>query len=477
MIVRPGDLVGLPPGVPDPIEHVALLRYLLGALALGWAAVVWRARRPWWTVAGSAFVLVAFGFWIAVLGRPYGVFDDRAATLRAAQIAVAVHAGGAEGVLSGDADPQTAWTRLARRGVPETLLQQAPTFLPLAALLLVPLAIHLLWRPRALAAWGALLVLAFATGDLDAVRGVGLVTAAWSHPEATAVLPLLVTLVLVLCRPDLARRTWPLLAALAAWAAAALPGTAPPQGAAASVLLLTFDQGPWLLLGGYGLWRHRDAAARALTAAGAAQVAWAALAPGDPFAGHALYRVGLLLGAAGVVARLAARAGEALAKRLPGEAASLGAAALVLVFVPASFLAWWDPTRLDGAAHASVTPLAGATADVMGWIERETPREAVVLASADYAPAVAVMAGRRLLRAPTLAEPLDEWRRLRAESAVLTGRDPQKYVARYGVSLVLVAPNEFGEYGVTRPEDLDALAHLRLRYRHPEGYRVYQLVP
>ena len=45
------------------------------------------------------------------------------------------------------------------------------------------------------------------------------------------------------------------------------------------------------------------------------------------------------------------------------------------------------------------------------------------------------------------------------------------------VSLVLVAPNEFGEYGVTRPEDLDTLAHLRLRYRHPEGYRVYQLVP
>jgi hypothetical protein len=473
MMGRPGELVGLPAGA-DPVEHIALLRYVLCALALAWAAVVWRARRPWWTVAGSLFVLAAFGFWIAVLGRPYGVFEDRAATRRAAEIAVAVHAGGAEGVLAGDADPDTVWTRLAQRGVPEALLQQAPTFLPLVALLAMPIAIHLLWRPRALAAWGALLVLAFATGELDAVRGVGLATAAWRHPEATALLPLLVAAALVLGRQDVARRAWPLLAAVLALAAAALPGADEPLGLGASVLLLTLDQGAWLLLGGYGLSRDRDPAARALAAAGAMQVAWTALTSGDPFAGHALYRIGLLLGAAGIAARLAARAGEALAKRVPGE---IGAAVLVLALVPGSFLAWWDPTRLDGAASASVVPVSGAIAEVMRWIDRETPPGAVVLASPDYAPAVAVLAGRRLLRAPTLAEPLDEWRRLRAESAVLTGRDPQKYVARYGVSFVLVAPTEFGEHGLTRPEDLDAHAHFRLRYRHPEGYRVYQLVP
>lgn len=476
MTGRPGDLFGLPPGVPDPLLHVALFRYVLCALALGWALVVWRARRPWWTAAGSVFVLAAFGFWIAALGRPYGVLDEPRATLRAAQIAVVSHAGGAEGVLAGDADPDTVWTRLARRGVSEAVLQQAPTFLPLAPLLLVPLAVHLLWRPRASAAWGALLVLAFATGEPDALRGVGLVPAAWSHPEAAAVLPLIAAALLAIGRAAVARRAWPLLAVLGALAAAALPATGRPVGGA-SVLLLTLDQGPWLLLGGYGLWRHGDPAARALAAAGAGHVLWSALVPADPFAGHALYRLGLLLGAAPVAAHLAERAGAVIARRLPGEPASLGAAALVLALVPASFLAWWDPTRLDGAAHASLTPWSRPVVEVMRWIDLETPREAVVLASPDYAPSVAVLAGRRLLRAPTLAQPLDEWRRLRAEAAVLEGRDPQKYVARYGVSFVLVAPTEFGEYGLGRPEDLDAHAHFRLRYRHPEGYRVYQLVP
>ena len=149
----------------------------------------------------------------------------------------------------------------------------------------------------------------------------------------------------------------------------------------------------------------------------------------------------------------------------------------MLTFVPATFLAWWDPSRLDGAAHASLTPVSAETAEVMRWIDRETPKDAVVLASPDYAPAVAVMAGRRVLRAPTLLLPLDEWRRLRAEAAVLEGRDPWKYVARYGVSFVLVAPNEFGEYGLTGSAPLDAHGHFRLRYQHPEGYRVYQLVP
>ena len=124
-----------------------------------------------------------------------------------------------------------------------------------------------------------------------------------------------------------------------------------------------------------------------------------------------------------------------------------------------------------------MTPLSGETVEVMSWIDRETPKDAVVLASPDYAPTVAVMAGRRVLRAPSLSQPVDEWRRLRAESAVLEGRDPRKYVARYGVTFVLVAPNEFGEYGLTGETPLDAHGYFRLRYHHPEGYRVYQLVP
>jgi hypothetical protein len=154
----------------------------------------------------------------------------------------------------------------------------------------------------------------------------------------------------------------------------------------------------------------------------------------------------------------------------------MGAAALVALLVPGSFLAWWDPTRIDGVAGASVPGLTHAVYDVTTWIRDHTPATAVVLASEDYAPTVAVLSGRRLLRAPTLSEPADEWRRIRAQAAVLEGRDPQKYVARYGVTYVLIAPSEFAQHGLAKPEDLDRLAQLRLRYRHAEGFRVYEIV-
>ena len=78
---------------------------------------------------------------------------------------------------------------------------------------------------------------------------------------------------------------------------------------------------------------------------------------------------------------------------------------------------------------------------------------------------------------PVLLRPADELRRIRAQSAVLEGRDPQKHVARYGVTFVLIAPSEFAEHGLTTPDDLGALDRFRLRYRHAEGYLVYEIVP
>jgi hypothetical protein len=149
----------------------------------------------------------------------------------------------------------------------------------------------------------------------------------------------------------------------------------------------------------------------------------------------------------------------------------------VALLVPGSFLAWWDPTKADPVAGASVPTLARALYEVTDWIRGETPPDAVVLASEDYAPAVASLAGRRVLRAPTLLAPPDEWRRIRAQAALLEGRDPQKHVARYGVTFVLIAPSEFAEHGLTSPDDLRAHDRLRLRYRHAEGYQVYEVVP
>src|SRR5262245_16147026 len=88
MILRPGDLLGLPPGVTD-LAHLPALRYLLVGLALAWAAAVWRGR-PWMGLAaGLVFFELAVGFWVFGLGRPYGLLVDAAATRRAAEIAVA----------------------------------------------------------------------------------------------------------------------------------------------------------------------------------------------------------------------------------------------------------------------------------------------------------------------------------------------------------------------------------------------------
>jgi hypothetical protein len=479
MTLRPADLLGLAEGFPDPLLHVAALRYLLCVLALGWAAVVWRGRRAWWTAAGMAWVVVAVGFWVLSFGRAYGVLEDREITLRAARIAVVAEAGGQEGVLSGEALEATAWTELAARGVPRRALQMLPTFLPLLTLPLLGLLVHVLWRRREAAALAAVTWLAFATGELETVRGLGLAGGLWSRPELAVALPFLVALGLLLARLRAAERLWPLLAAGLAALAAAVPSSPTRPGTAETLLVLTLDQGPWLFLGVYGLLRRGDPAARSLAGAGLllllAQTVFASV---DAFAGQALYRLGLLLGAVPVVADLCARAGAWLAERTRhgSEPAAMGAAALVALLVPGSFLAWWDPTRIDGVAGASVPGLTHAVYDVTTWIRDHTPATAVVLASEDYAPTVAVLSGRRLLRAPTLSEPADEWRRIRAQAAVLEGRDPQKYVARYGVTYVLIAPSEFAQHGLAKPEDLDRLAQLRLRYRHAEGFRVYEIV-
>jgi hypothetical protein len=476
MTLRPADLVGLHQGF-DLLAQIAAFRYVLCALAIAWAVVVLRARRALWTAAGMAWVAVAVAYWILCLGRPYGVLEDRELTLRAARVAVVAEAGGGEGVLSGEALAPTIATRLAERGVPARLLQLGPTLLPLVTLPLLGLVVHLLWGRRDTAAWAALLWLAFATGELETVRGLGLAAGLWPRPDAAVGLPLLVALGLLLARTRWAGWTWPIVALVLA-GLASLFESGPPLGIADTLLAMTIDQGPWLFLGGYGLWRRPDPAARALVAGGAivllAQATFASL---DPFAGHALYRLGLLLAAAPVVAELCRRAGAWIASRVPRvEPASAGTAALVALLVPGSFLAWWEPTKMDGLAGASVPGFAHAVYEVTDWLRTETPPDAVVLASEDYAPTVAVLAGRRLLRAPTLSQPLDEWRRIRAQAAVMEGRDPGKYVARYGVRFVLVAPSEFAEHGLLRPEDADALASLRLRYTHPEGYRVFEIV-
>jgi hypothetical protein len=279
-----------------------------------------------------------------------------------------------------------------------------------------------------------------------------------------------------------ARRGLALLLGVAALGLLGLvPATAPSPGALQTLRWLTLDQGPWLPLGLFGLARSRDAAARGLVLGGGLALLAAVFgAPLEAWAGHALYRLGMLLAAAEPVAALGGVLGRALAghPRLAGRRWApfpLGLAALFAASVPGSFLAWWDPPRLDPVARASLAPLSPNLLGPMDWIRRETPREAVFIANQEYSAAVAAIAGRRVLRAPLLEEAADDERRLRAERQIVSGLEAGPLRARYRVSHVLVAPGDFRPHGLRAPEDLDGRGRFRRLYADAEGLRVYAI--
>ena len=482
MILRPGDVLGLPAGLPDVVSQLPAFRYLLVVLALAWALTVLRGR-PWLGLAaGLLFFELAVGFWVLGLGRPYGLLVDPAATRRAAEVGVAGAAGGQEGFLA-DAPAPGWWSvRLAAAGVPSSWLLLAPTFLPLLVPVLVAVGVHALSRPRDAAALAALLWLGFGTGDLDALGALGFLPGLWARPASAVAFTVGAMVVLLVWRDERARRFWPLGAALVVAASAAGPTLAWPRPAQA-VWALTFDAWLWLLLGGYGLAQGAGAAARALVAGGALSVLLASVAPGlglDAWTGHACYRLGLILAAAGPLRHLAMHLGQALAPspRLSAlRPDRLGLAVLLALTVPIAFVTWWQPPALDPVAEASRAPVDPGLVEAMGWVRRETAREAVFMASPVHAPAVAALGGRRVLRAPGLATTADDVDRWNLEDDLLQGHVPRRTFARYGLAHVFLGPGDFADRGLPGPEALDAAAHLRLRYHNAEGYRVYDVRP
>ena len=481
MILRPGAVLGLPEGVPDAVFHVVALRYVLVSLAFVWAAAALKGRGLLVLLAGLAFATTAVGFWVLALGRPYGLFVDGPITRAAAEASVVAASGSrAETFLAGEAAPATATVVLAGIGVPASLLILAPTFLPLVFLAMVAVFIHAACPDRAQAPLAASLWLAFSTGDLETLRGMGIVPGLWSHPwPALAAMALL--LLAFLRVSAVARLVVVFGGGLLLLRAPLVPVAAPPLGVAQSCLLLTLDQGPWLALAAWGLWRGSWAASRVLIAAGAGLVLAGGTGLVDPWGGHVLYRVGLLLAACGPVELLARRAGEALLAARPalsrhGDARGLGLAAMVVAFVPGSFLAWWNPVRLDPVAEASVYPHSSRIAAVADWVRRGTPRGAAFLAPPEYGPDIAVLAGRRVLRAPALGEAADEVRRQRVERLVLAGRGPEGPLRYYNLRYVFLAPSGFPEHGIRGPEDLESRPGFVLRYAADE-FRIYELTP
>ena len=473
MTFHPGGLIGLPPGVPAPLYDLGWWRYLLTAIALAAAWLELRHRRGAAVTAAVAMAVLALGFWILALGRPYGVLVDPAITHWAADVSVAARAGGSDGFLVGVPGLQGLWAVLVRRGVPPEVLLFLPTALPLVVLLATAAAAAAL-APRGEAALAAIVWLGASTGALDTLRGVGLLSTLWPRPLAGLAL-LAAMAVIVLAHRLLPARAFLVSTVLALVAAAAWVPAGPRIAVAQALWLVTLDQWPWIVPAVWALWRAPSPSARALVAGGAAALVLALGRGGDAaWIGHAAYRLGIVLLA---THGLRVLADEAAARALvsPRRPARLGSAALVLAALAGSMLVWWEPTRLDPVARASLDPVSPGALEAMEWLRANTPPSSVILAGEDYAPSVAVLAGRRVLRAPTLAVAADEERRLRAQRALLAGRAVPDLVERYGLRYVVTAPGQFRDAGQPDAGDLGGRAGLRLVYASPRGVQVYEI--
>jgi hypothetical protein len=477
-VIPPRDLLGLP--APERLLDEAVLRWvmLLGALALAWLAVRVSGRAA--ALAALALCAVPVLYWIAALGRPFGLLEDADATRRLALVAVRSQAPGAVSWLAKDPLPPWGLAALMPPGPIDTLVA-LPSFAPLVALLGVALVL-LASVPSSRAPLAAVLWLAAGSGGLDWLRGGGLLPGAWRQPEAAFLLPASVAMLALAGR--LPRAPAALLAAVGAGLMALAPA-GEPLGPLEALLLLTVDQGFWSgPLIGRLLPRVRAALPRPdrgglwLAAVGAGLVvAASAGAPVNLWGGAMLFRCGLLL--------LAAHDLPALVPRLAGfwERAPLVAdparVALVLslaFLLPGGVLAWWDPARGDAQFRASSEAVTPAYAPLVRFIRDQTPPGSVFIASADYAPVVATLGGRPVLRAPSLGEASDDPLRRRVEGAILGGRRYPPAAPDYGVRYVVVGLGDFAARGIRRPEDLEGRAGLVRRYADARGYRVYEVV-
>jgi hypothetical protein len=459
-------------------------RYAVAALfvLVGLASARLRLRASAGLVA--CLVTTIAGLWILHLGRPYGVLVDVPTTRGAAAIAIAGSLRDpVPSILAGG--PATAdgglRARLAAMGVPVGWLQWGPSLLPLWVLPLLGLVVSRLANDSVEAWAAALLWLAFATTETAALAGQGVVGGLWTHPTATL---LVVATLLALWGADRhIRSQWAaritgafLLATIMLW---------PIEGATLrplrAVWLLTWDQG-WLgVLALLGLPRLRRAAPL-LLGASALVVVFRSLEGADVWGAHALYRVGIVLAAAGPFLRATQWLGETAARLWPGlralsaRPAGLGLGLALSLALPGSFVAWWDPPSDDVVAAASMEPVPGPVIAAAAYVSRSTPASAVFAAGTSYTEHVAVLGGRRVVRAPGLFTAPDDHQRRRAERVLVTSCDQRDFPARYEVTHLLLAPGDFREYDVSWPGDLARFGCLRAVFTGASGIAIYEVV-
>lgn len=480
MSLSPADLLGLRGGMAAILSFTALWRELLLGIALAIGVCEARGRRGLALALAAAFAFLATAFWVGTLERPYGLFDDPVATRWAADVSVAAWAGGSDGFVVGEPTSAAAWASLARHLGARTVLL-LPTVLPVVILPATALAIAFLWR-RPEAWLAAILWSLGATGDLDTVRGLGFVPGLWARPGSSVLWLIVLAAVLTVSRLPWrgAIGAAPSIGVVLGWAM--LGARAPALGLPSALFAVTLDQQLWLVAGAAGLWRERDRASVALVAGGALLVLSRSLGgPGDAWAGQAFLRAGLVMASAtwlqSVSPRLAPEAVRRASARWGLVSERIPSAVLIVVLGAGGALAWWDPVRVDPLAKASIEPVSGPLAEAMTWIREQTPPEATVVAAEEYAPAVAVLGGRRVLRAPSLVSAPDDERRRRLERGVLEGHPPAALLQRYGVRYLFLAPGQFREYGIEQPEDIETRGGVRRAYTNEKGMRLYEVAP
>ncbi len=431
MTLAPGAWLGLSSS-PDAMYHIAFARELTAMLALaaGWLEV--RGRRRAALALALLGVAVASGFWSLALRRPYGLLVDPTITRWAADVMV-TEAGGTDRLLAGEPGTWTPWRALAAHVGPDRVLA-VPSLLPPLVLVTAALAIALLW-PRRPASLAAVLWAAGSTGALDSLRGIGFLDLLWRRPSRAIAWTTGTLVVLALSRVLVCRWRALTAAVLVVITAVCVGGTTIRLPIGETAMLLTFDQHVWLAAGIVGLVVARDPLAVTLVARGGS---------------------------------------IALGRRaIPTD--RLVPAAAVTLLLAGAYVTWWDPPRLDALARESLAPVAEPLVDAMDWIRQHTDPRASFIANEDYAPAVAALAGRRVLRAPSLLIAADDERRRRLEQAVFAGRWPEPLRRRYDLRYVFLAPGQFTEYALEAPEDLEARGHFRLLYRNDKGMRLYEL--
>lgn len=461
---------------PDPRLGAPGLRWSLLGLGLVWALLVWRGRR-WPALAGGVlFTGVLLGFWTLSFGRPYGLAEGTPASREAAFAVRASVAPPLGGFVVGQPFEGGRWSRLAALGVPVDVLLRWPTWLPLLVVPAGALLIACLWRTP-LAAWGAVLWLAFSTSDLEALGAEGFLDGLWGHPAGALAFLAAAAAALLLGRRGglmVASAAW-LALALAVWLAC--PATSPPPDAPILLRRLLVDPWPWPLLAVLGLRRDADAAARWCLGLGlAGSLAALAGMPLDAWPARAVWRLGLVLGAVPVLERGLGL----LAERLAGGRWRLGPGAglslLLVLALPGSFATSWNPYDFDPVAEASTEPLPYPLAQTTTWLRAHLPADAVVVASPAYAPAVVVYGRCRVLRAPGLAAVPDDLRRHRLEQSVFAdSAQGRQNALRYGITHVLVGPGD-AERWALRARGAAALpARLRPLASPAPGFDVYAL--